>query len=99
MAIHLGQAQGKQAKTPISQFLPRKGFTSQFPRCFLKSQLPINMHLSADCDPLLWDTDKSWHTLNYREAPKTKKATWTIKKVLETIKSLGQADWQGSSHT
>lgn len=35
----------EQTKTPILQFLPGRGLTTDFPRCCLKVQLPTDLHL------------------------------------------------------
>lgn len=41
--------------------------------CFLRIWLPNQPDsLSTDLNPLLWDTDKSWHFFNYWEPLKIK---------------------------
>ena len=36
-----------------------------FKSCCLRVWLPMSLNLGADRDSSLWDTDRSWHTLNY----------------------------------
>ena len=58
-------AQREQAKMPNSQFLPERGLTTHFPSYCLRVWFPTNLHLGAKCNPPLWDTDGSRHTISY----------------------------------
>lgn len=53
----------------------------------LKIWFPIGLYLGADWDPPCWDTDRSWHTLNYWEPLEVKLAAWSCTNVWDTIKS------------
>lgn len=65
VAIHLGSTQKERTKMPISQFLLGSGLTADFLSSCLTVHLLISLRLGADCDPLLLDIGRSWHTLNY----------------------------------
>lgn len=55
VAMYLHPTQREQEKKPISQFLPRRALTIYFPSCCLGVQLPVSLHLGADCNPPLWN--------------------------------------------
>ena len=49
-----------------------RGSPAYFRSCCLRAQHPMSLYQGADWDPSLWDTDRSWHTLNYWEPLRTK---------------------------
>lgn len=53
------------SKKACLQFPPGRALTIYFPSCCLRVQLPIRLYVSSEGEPPLWDTDRSWHTLNY----------------------------------
>lgn len=65
MALPPGLSTEEKAKTPISQFIPGRVLTIYFPNYHLRAQLLTSLHLGADCDVHFWNTDESWHSLNY----------------------------------
>lgn len=60
---------GKHAHLPIS---PGRALTTFIPTCCLRIQLLISLLLGADSNSPLWDTSRSWHTLNYWGPQRTK---------------------------
>ena len=54
-----------QATMPISQYFSGRGLSAYFKGYCLRVWLLISLHLYADWDPPLWDTDGFWHTLSY----------------------------------
>ena len=46
-----------------------------------QSLAPIGLNLGSGYDPSLWDTHRSWHTLNYWEPLQMKLPAWTTPKV------------------
>lgn len=56
-----GSSTDEQTKMPISL----EGLTTYFPIYCLRVQLSTRLHLCADWNLPLWDTNGSWHTLNY----------------------------------
>ena len=50
-----------------------RGSPAYFRSCCLRAQHPMSLYQGADWDPSLWDTDRSWHTLNYWEPLRTKR--------------------------
>lgn len=46
-----------------------------FISCCLRVLLLISLHVGADCNTPLWDTNSFWHTYNYLEPLRTKIVT------------------------
>ena len=76
------------------------GFTDDFPskrlNCIFSQQLPEGpvsnqsvSRLQTDCNPPLWDTDGSCHTIIYWELIKTKKVPWKVTKIGQSTKNVG----------
>lgn len=53
------QCRGRRQNIHLS-VSPWKGLTTYFPSCYMR----VRLHLGADYNPLLWDTNESWHTFN-----------------------------------
>lgn len=73
--------------------------TANMPSCCLRVLLLISLHLGAECNIPLWDTDGSWHTLNYRQLLKTKTMPQRSAKGWEATRLLGLCLWTSSSPT
>lgn len=75
------QHKGSRQHFTLSKFVPGRGLTTFFPSCCLRVQLLIGLHLGTDYDSPLWDSDGSWHILNYLGSLRTEKTAWKITKV------------------
>ena len=73
-----------------SQSSPERGIFEYFKLCCLWVWLPINLNLGANRDLALWDTDNSWHTLNYWEPTNNKAGYLDNHKSLRDNQGLGQ---------
>ena len=84
-----GSVQMEQREIPISQSFPERSLFAYLKSCYLRSPVPISLHLGDEWYSPQWDTNRSWHILNYWEPLRANKAAWTITKVWETTKSSG----------
>lgn len=66
-ATSQGAVQREQPQMPTFHLLPRRGSTTDIPRCCWRVCFPVSLCLGAVCGPLLGDTSGSWHPLNYWE--------------------------------
>ena len=64
-----GSTQRKCMEMPSSQYFPDRSLLVYFKSCWLRF--------------CLWDTDRSWHTLNFQEPLRRKKTSWMFTKVCE----------------
>ena len=79
-------AEGPDRNAHLQSF-PERGIFAYFTTCCLKVWLPISLNLGADWEPSLWDTNRSWHSLNLCELLRIKYVAWTITMVWEISKS------------
>lgn len=84
-----GSVQREWTETPSFQPFRERGVLAYFKSYCLSIWFPINLHLDAGWNPLLWYTDRFVRSLNYWEPLRTKKSTWTISKVWESTQELG----------
>lgn len=74
----------------LSQSSPERGIFEYFKPCCLWVWLPINLNIGSNRDLPLWDTDNSWHTLNYWEPTNNKSGCLDNHKSLRDNQGLGQ---------
>lgn len=80
--------QREQAKMPILKVLSGRGLqsTAYTPSCCPSMWLLTSLQLGSDCNPPFWDTDRSWHTLNYWSL---KNQRWWLGQLKSFEKQLG----------
>lgn len=91
-ARHLGTMQ--RAKIPFLSFSLKGDW-----RLLLEVWFLISLYLWAEYLAPCWDTDESWHVLNYWESLRTNTEACEIIKTWEATRTSGQADWKDSSTT
>ena len=64
---------GKKAHLPVSLW---KGVTFILSQLLLESLASNSLYLGADSDPLLWGSDKPWHSISYKKPPQPRR--WLV---------------------
>ena len=85
-----GAVQREQAETLFSQSSPERWIFAYFKSCWLRVRIPVILNLRTEWEPHFWDTDSSWHALNYWEPLKNKVGCFNNHKDLKDNQELGQ---------